>query len=54
MLSINKIHITPGAGCELGELKQEMSRMSDKYNCEVTARFNGTDLSVKKLDYPLL
>jgi hypothetical protein len=54
MLSINKIHITPGAGCALDELKQEMSRMSDKYNCEVTARFNGTDLSVKKLDYPVL
>lgn len=47
MVFINSIHITPDAGCELGELRQEMSRLSNKYKCVVTSKFNGVEYSVK-------
>lgn len=46
MLTINKITIVPGAGCFIEKLQREMFDMSVKYNCEVTANFNGCTLKV--------
>lgn len=40
MLMIHKIKIEAGAGCYLDDLKREMKTLSNRYGCEVTAKFN--------------
>lgn len=51
---ISKIHVEPAPGCSLGDLKVEMSKLSNRYKCDVTAKFNGRDIIVGQFTRTLL
>lgn len=54
MIAFNKIVVEPTAGTQLGVLKQEMSRLSNKYKCDVVTKFNGQDIIVGQFNGKLL
>ena len=51
---ISKIYVEPMAGCSLGQLKAEMSLLSNRYKCDVTAKFNDQDITVGQFTGTLL
>lgn len=46
-MTFNKIYVEPIAGTYIGDFMPELHRLSDKYKCEVHAKFNGTEILVK-------
>ena len=46
-MTFSKIIVEPSAGTYIGDFMSELHRLSDKYKCEVHARFNDTEILVK-------
>ena len=51
---ISKIYVEPAPGCSLGHLKAEMSKLSNRYKCDVNAKFNGQDIIIGQFTGTLL
>lgn len=43
----SKITVEPMAGTLIGDFMPELHRLSNKYKCEVHAKFNDTEILVK-------
>lgn len=46
-MTFNKIYVEPSAGVEFGDFMTELHTLSIKYKCDVNAKFNGKEISVK-------
>lgn len=46
-MTFEKITIEPSAGTYIGDLMPELYHISQKYHCEVTAKFNEKEIIVK-------
>ena len=46
-MTFSKIVVTPSAGTYIGDFLPELHRLANKYKCEVSATFNGTEILIK-------
>ena len=46
-MTFSKIAVTPSAGTYIGDFMPELHRLANKYKCEVSATFNGTEILIK-------
>lgn len=43
----SKIYVEPSAGTYIGDFMAELHKLSVKYNCDVNAKFNGKEITIK-------
>lgn len=46
-MTFSKIYVEPSAGVYIGDFMAELHTLSVKYKCDVNAKFNGKEITVK-------
>ena len=46
-MTFSKIYVEPSAGTYIDDFMAELHTLSAKYNCDVNAKFNGKEITVK-------
>lgn len=46
-MTFSKIYIEGSAGVYIGDFMTELYALSAKYNCDVNAKFNGKEITIK-------
>lgn len=46
-MTFSKIYVEPSSGVYIGDFMTELHALSVKYNCDVNAKFNGKEITVK-------
>ena len=46
-MTFNKIYVEPSTGTYIGDFMIELHALSVKYKCDVNAKFNGKEITVK-------
>ena len=52
-MTFSKIYVEPSAGTYIGDFMTELHRLSSEYHCDVNAKFNGKEITIKDINEEL-